>query len=144
MIKKNMFNLALSQNSITIRFSATLENVDESVVEIKKFIGDVIQNEDIFAIVLAVREALTNSVKHGCKFDPHKKVMFSLQLENNKIMMEIEDEGNGFDWHTHIKRKKKVPILETSGRGIKIMKAYFPDVKFNEKGNKLTFKKNIN
>ena len=53
--------------------------------------------------------------------------------------MEIEDEGDGFDWRTAVDRQ---PSMDADhGRGIIIMQRYASECRYNEKGNRLTLVK---
>ena len=88
-----------------------------------------------------LNEALTNAIEHGSKLDPNKLVYVAYTLQRDKLVIEIEDEGKGFDF-------KKVPdpttaenIMQPRGRGIYIMKNYMDQVEYNEKGTKITLTK---
>jgi anti-sigma regulatory factor (Ser/Thr protein kinase) len=116
-------------------FSATLENVDKAAEKIKQFLIVNGIKEQSFNIVLGMREALINAVTHGNGSNSQKKVTFSLQLEGHNLIMEVEDEGEGFDWNTCL--LKTLPSREESGRGLAIMKRTFTSIEYNEKGNRL-------
>ena len=53
--------------------------------------------EDIFAIHLALEEALVNAVKHGNKMDPEKEVRIDYSVAPDKVEISMTDEGKGFD-----------------------------------------------
>ena len=48
---------------------------------------------DIFAIKLAIEEALVNAIKHGNQFDPEKKVRVGYSATSERFEIVIEDEG---------------------------------------------------
>ncbi len=123
-----------NDKKIRISFSATLENVDRVAERIKEFIKKAGIKEE-FNMILCTREALINAVTHGSRKDNRKTVTLRLQLSDRNLVLEVEDEGNGFDWRNRL--KKKLPTNEESGRGLAIMKNYFSTVEYNEDGNRL-------
>ncbi|NOS82015.1 MAG: response regulator [Nitrospira sp.] len=57
-----------------------------------------------------------------------------------RLTYKIVDEGKGFDWHSHVKSGLDVcPPGDASGRGIFLVKSFFPDLTYNERGNEVTF-----
>jgi serine/threonine-protein kinase RsbW len=129
--------------TIRLPFSATLANIDKTAREIELFLSKagIKDASKSFDIVLGVREALNNAVTHGSRKDFNKTVSLSLRMENGVLVMEVEDEGDGFDWKAYM--KKALPSHEESGRGLAIMKQFFTSMKYNQKGNKLVMKKVI-
>ncbi|MBW2609238.1 MAG: ATP-binding protein [Deltaproteobacteria bacterium] len=122
-------------------FSATLENVDRAAEKIQQFLIKTGIKDRSFNIILGMREALINAVTHGNGSDSKKKVTFRLQMEGHNLIMEVEDEGRGFDWNACL--MKPLPSREESGRGLAIMKRTFTSIEFNEKGNRLILEKMI-
>jgi anti-sigma regulatory factor (Ser/Thr protein kinase) len=53
--------------------------------------------EAVFAIKLALEEALTNAVKHGNQGDPAKRVVVKFSISEHKAVIVVRDEGKGFD-----------------------------------------------
>src|SRR5713101_3566507 len=53
--------------------------------------------KEIFGVRLALEEALVNAAKHGNKHDPTKCVWASWHIGPRRVLLEIEDEGNGFN-----------------------------------------------
>ncbi len=52
---------------------------------------------DIFGIHLAVEEALVNAIRHGNQSDLNKHVHVHCRLASDRVLIEIADEGSGFD-----------------------------------------------
>ena len=105
------------------------------------FLSRVDAGEYTFGMILALREGLTNSVVEGSDRNADKTVLFSLLLEGDSLVAEIEDGGDGFDWRGRI---SEVPSAHfESGRGLAIMKRYCETVAYNDKGNKLILKRRI-
>ncbi|MGD9503692.1 MAG: ATP-binding protein [Syntrophobacteraceae bacterium] len=125
-------------------FSATLENVDKAVDEIKTFLKERSMDEHVFDVVLLAREGLTNAVRHGCRVDGSKQVHYGLRLQEGSLILEIEDEGEGFDWRSLACCLDKVhDSRDDCGRGLAIMHSYSTDMRYNERGNALILRKKI-
>jgi anti-sigma regulatory factor (Ser/Thr protein kinase) len=88
-----------------------------------------------FPAELLLREALTNSVVHGCGEDPLRHVSCVLRARRGRLLIAIQDTGRGFDWHAV---SPPGPDLETHGRGLEIFRRYANAVHFNQKGNSVT------
>ena len=52
---------------------------------------------DVFAVRLAVEEALINAIKHGNKMDQAKKVHLRIAIGSGVFRIQIRDEGSGFE-----------------------------------------------
>jgi serine/threonine-protein kinase RsbW len=53
--------------------------------------------KELFGIRLALEEALVNAIKHGNGEDPAKTVQVRYHAGAQQFMIEIQDEGRGFD-----------------------------------------------
>jgi serine/threonine-protein kinase RsbW len=130
-----------SENGFRISFPATLKHIDWAVQETKTFLETKQAQKHIFDITLVLREGLMNAVIDGSYQDAEKLVLYTILLDDDTLTIEIEDTGNGFDWHGRIGR---IPVPQAeSGRGLAIMGIYCDSVRFNDKGNKLTLTKSI-
>ena len=55
-------------------------------------------SEEATRVELAVQEALTNAVRHGCKNDASKQVQCSVAFNTaGELVIFIRDPGSGFD-----------------------------------------------
>lgn len=135
------FCITHETDRLKISFRSTMENIDRADQESKIFLENNGLQSEIFSVCLCMREGLTNAVRHGHQNDESKIVKYSLVRSGNRLIMEIEDEGQGFDW----KRIKKMkPVFESDhGRGLAIIQKYFSTHTFNDKGNKLTLIKKL-
>lgn len=94
-------------------------------------------------LYLATIEAVNNAIIHGNSSDINKNVCITISNFVNKIIVEIKDQGNGFNYKIVSDPTQPSNISRESGRGIFIMKQYADKVKFNDLGNevKLIFNK---
>lgn len=92
----------------------------------------------IFAIKLAIEEAITNAFKHGhadVKGDPPVIVEYS--LNDAEVVIRIEDHGPGFDVDKIPDPTLDENLTVPSGRGLMLIRSYMTSVVHNEKGNRV-------
>jgi serine/threonine-protein kinase RsbW len=99
------------------------------------------REDDLFAIKLALEEALVNAVKHGNKLDPEKIVRIQYRVTHHRADITIEDQGPGFNPAELPDPTAEENLEMTSGRGILLMRAYMSSVVFNPSGNRVTLTK---
>jgi serine/threonine-protein kinase RsbW len=90
-----------------------------------------------FAIRLAFEEALTNAFKHGNKFDPRKMVTIECRVDDRQVVIDIADEGEGFDPDSVPDPTEEENLEIPSGRGIVLMRAFMTNVRFEPPGNRV-------
>lgn len=95
--------------------------------------------EECDALQIAFEEALTNAIIHGNKNDSSKSVYINLNIDDAKIEITIEDEGNGFDYCTAIigLTESQENIYKDSGRGIFLISLYTNDFYYEDNGRKI-------
>ena len=96
---------------------------------------------DRFTIPLAVDEALLNAIEHGNRNDPDKKVRVTCRITEEWVEISVEDEGEGFDPDSIPDPTTPEQMTATRGRGLFLIRHYMDEVRFNEKGNKITMLK---
>ena len=96
-----------------------------------------LSQDDIFAIHLALEEALVNAVKHGNKMDASKEVKLDYSVAADKVEINVTDEGVGF-------KPKEIPdprfgenVYKVNGRGLFLIRAYMDVVEYNDLGNRI-------
>ncbi len=92
---------------------------------------------EVFAIRLALEEVLVNAIKHGNKHDPNKSIQVDHEIDENRVVLTITDEGEGF-------RPADVPdptadenLEKPCGRGLMLMQAFMDEVVYNNRGNQV-------
>ena len=86
--------------SLTLNVSIVSDMAEARRVQcdIERALQQVQFNEhDIFAIKLALEEALVNAIKHGNQMDRTKKVQVTYHVHADRFEVQIVDEGPGFD-----------------------------------------------
>jgi len=115
------------------------ETVERAVMEALERRG--CNEEVLFAVRLALEEAIVNAIRHGNKSDPNKKIYVSYLIEDARITISVEDEGPGFDLDSVPDPTAEENLEADHGRGILLMRVYMDEVVYNEKGNKVTLTK---
>ena len=94
--------------------------------------------QDLFAVGLALDEALVNAIKHGHRRDPRKRVEVRYRVDPGEVRVEILDQGPGFDPARVPDPRAAENRGRESGRGLLLMRAYMTWVRHNERGNGVT------
>ena len=96
---------------------------------------------DIFAIRLALEEALVNAIKHGNQMDPEKRVFISYNVTAERFDIRITDEGEGFNPEDVPDPTLEINIERACGRGLLLMRGFMTDVQYHGKGNVVSMSK---
>jgi len=96
---------------------------------------------DIFAIHLAMEEALANAIKHGNRYNANKSVRVRCLMSPELVRIEVADEGVGFNVSQVPNPTDPDRIEAPSGRGIMLMRSFMSRVEFNALGNQVTMEK---
>jgi anti-sigma regulatory factor (Ser/Thr protein kinase) len=118
---------------------ATLEAVEQFCAKFQQWRACVCADLNSFSSALLLRESLTNAVIHGCAEDPRKRISCVLRAKPGRLLINIRDAGEGFDWRAAWDRRPEV--AETGGRGVEILRRYSNSVRFNREGNSVTLVK---
>lgn len=92
-------------------------------------------------LFVALDEAFVNAVKHGNKFDAQKLVRITAEVSKKEARFTIEDEGEGFDVNNIPDPLDPENLFKTSGRGVLFIYNIMDEVKYNDRGNRLTMVK---
>ena len=91
----------------------------------------------MFAVRLAIEEAVVNAFRHGNRSDPAKVVFFRAAIDDARADFEVEDQGPGFDPRLIPDLTDEDNLEIPSGRGVMLIKAYMTEVEYVKPGNKL-------
>jgi serine/threonine-protein kinase RsbW len=112
--------------------SSRFENIEMAQHLCGKLLdGRDVSEETKHWILMALREALANAIKHGNGQNLAKRVHVEMRVDQDILEVRIRDEGPGFD-----PEKVSDPLapenrLKTSGRGIFYMKTFMDGVRFD-------------
>jgi serine/threonine-protein kinase RsbW len=95
--------------------------------------------KDIFAVQLALHEAVSNAFRHGNRGDLGKTIAVRYVATTAQMLLEVEDEGAGFDPGAVPDPLAGRNRPRRACRGLFLMRAYATWVSFSPKGNRVTF-----
>ncbi|HEX4825721.1 MAG TPA: ATP-binding protein [Candidatus Polarisedimenticolaceae bacterium] len=88
------------------------------------------EEDDALNVGIAVREAVINAIRHGNRMDATRKVDVLLRAKPASIVARVRDEGTGFDPQATPDPTAESNLLQTSGRGILLIRAFVDNVDF--------------
>jgi len=114
-----------SDQTIFLSFSSSFEFMDtvhELTSEILTSAG--FGEDDRYWLTIAVREAVTNAVKHGNKMDPEKHVDVEFRINQSELKVTVRDRGEGFNSAAVPDPRLPENLLRDKGRGIYYIRTF--------------------
>ena len=116
--------------------------------DIEEIVVHFIKENDIpkalrYKIIVSSLEAITNSIYHGNCCNVQKKVQFGLERRSDRVVVIVEDEGDGFDYAKLPDPTTPDNIENPDGRGVFLMMKLSDYIEFNKKGNRIQLYFNI-
>jgi serine/threonine-protein kinase RsbW len=121
------------QKSVVIK--STRSAVEGLCHELLAAVANNFDGDDIFAIHLALEEALLNAMHHGNKQDAAKQITVECLITPAKFDISITDQGGGFDPDDVPDPRREENLRKCCGRGLLLMRSYMDEVEYNEAGN---------
>jgi serine/threonine-protein kinase RsbW len=138
MIKNSLLRLSIGSN---------LDQVDLAATVVQSTLEQVaVDSEQAHWLVMLVREAVINAIKHGNREEAGKRVLMALDLEGEDLVVRVEDEGLGFDPDSLPDPTAPENLLRPSGRGIFMMRQFADSIEYSfpsERGTVVTMRKRI-
>lgn len=126
------------------KIKSTFEAVHDFVLEaddIIKSIDTLEVSNLIFKINIMLREVLNNAVEHGNNFDENKFIYCQISLEEELLIFEIQDEGEGFIANDFYMMDEGFTMKNRS-RGLELIEKYGFEYRFNK--NKVIVEYDLN
>ncbi len=139
--------MIVPQPEVLVAISSKYENIEfvQTAIEASLFLL-ALDEETSFQIGLAVREAVANAIEHGNSEDADKRVEVRCRCENERVVVQVRDEGEGFDLENVPDPLEPNNLLNTSGRGILFMNEFMDEIDYTfgaDGGTMVTMKKSI-
>lgn len=97
-----------------------------------------VPEEKQLEIGLAVQEALTNAVVHGCGNDASKQVQCRVQCDPlGRIVIVVTDPGPGFSPEHLSDPRRGENVYADHGRGVYLIRQLMDEVRFENGGNEI-------
>ncbi len=132
--------------NITQKLSSRLDLVPEFISSLIKCLQEAmpLNEDDVFTLRLILEESLTNAIRHGNKLNPNLTVDVAINLHDNRLTIDIKDQGQGFDFHNVPNPTTADKLLKTSGRGVFLIKKLVDQVSFYDAGSGIKMIKVLN
>ena len=135
------------RNVVQIDIQSSFDMVDLIHVVFESLSGQVgFNSDDSHWMSVAIRESVTNAVRHGNKMDPAKRVTVRFEIQQHEFAVVVSDEGEGFDPEDIPDPLAQENLLRASGRGIFFMKNFMDEVLYEfgpNRGTQVTMKKRV-
>ena len=82
-------------------------------------------------VAIVLTELVNNAILHGNKKRPEKKVTLKATYYDDRVVLSVKDEGNGFDPSTLRDPTDPENIWKDNGRGIFLVKHLLDNVEFH-------------
>ncbi len=124
---------------VTVRIPSQVDCIEEAVDLVTRhcLAGVSAPPRMRFRLQVALSEALANAIIQGNREDAHKWVFVRAELGEEMINLHITDEGDGFDPEAVPEPCRAEALLESSGRGLYLIRHLVDDVRFNDRGNSI-------
>jgi serine/threonine-protein kinase RsbW len=115
------------------RMEIVLETLIESIAlaeELSVRIAAVagFDEDDQYKIGLAVHEGVMNAFQYGNQQRRERKIHVIFELHDDKLVIHVVDQGAGFRIEDVPDPREDENVLEDSGRGVLLMKAFMDEV----------------
>ncbi|MFC1524111.1 DUF3365 domain-containing protein [Thermodesulfobacteriota bacterium] len=119
-------------------FPQNTKEIDDYVTAVmetlnRELIDEKTSTQNLTNIRLALTEAFINAWKHGNNRNPSKAITIQMR-QGNDLILEVADEGDGFDYHSVPDPTAPENLTRDCGRGIFIINNLASSVRWNNHG----------
>jgi serine/threonine-protein kinase RsbW len=118
----------LSESTVELRIQSSLDYTDlvENLTNNLTALAGC-DSEHAYFIEMAVREVLINAIRHGNQLDLRKPVTVQFRFDAARFEVQIDDQGQGFDFEHLPDPCDPANLLKSSGRGIFLVRSFMDD-----------------
>jgi serine/threonine-protein kinase RsbW len=126
-----------------------LPSIPSAIHEVETVVEEIRQElefkDDVYAnIMVALTEAVNNSIIHGNKSDESKKVYMEFEIPNDyRLLVRVHDEGIGFNPDDLPDPTAPENVDKIGGRGVFLMCELSDEIFFSEDGRQVEMIFNI-
>ncbi len=110
-----------------------------------------LSDDDQFDVKVILSELLQNAIRHGNDMDQAKMIALDVTLDDQDTLeISVQDEGLGFDIERVLSQKRVKSVeaedvfaLDEFGRGLLIIESLCDTVCRNDRGNRITIRKQM-
>lgn len=93
--------------------------------------------EDLFAVRIAIEEAIANAVLHGHQGDQERLIDIEWTITEKEVSMVVCDSGRGYDESSVPDPTADENLTLPSGRGLAMINAFMSDVSISDGGRRI-------
>lgn len=134
-------------------FRTTGPNIDRGLDLVRTLSLEACFTGERFAeLNAAFAEAVDNAMRHGNRGNPDRYIDVTYQMDNEKVTITVEDEGDGFDFEWHLERARRIAAGESpppssegriGGLGIPLMYKSTDRIMYFGRGNIVRLEKKL-
>jgi anti-anti-sigma factor len=129
------------------KYPSVIESEGAMYSDVKNVLMEAkVERRRLFSIMLAVSEAFTNALIHGNQFVAGKQIEVSITVNNDTIVADIIDEGEGYI--ANMTSINPVDEMSEGGRGVGLMNSFADEIKYfrgsNQCGTRVSMRFNRN
>lgn len=119
---------------------AAIDTVTEGVMQVLS--ENNWAEDDHLKIELALREALANAIRHGCKLDSTKSVQCCVTCdESGEVLIVVRDPGTGFDVSAVPDPRSEKNKMKAGGRGVFLINELMDEVRYGDGGREVSMRR---
>lgn len=154
--------------SLEISIPSNVEVLTIAVTYILQILAGRASQAELQSLKLVLQELLRNALEHGnlaisreeklklCEEGKlegyvdekskkarleNKLLRLSVKIRDQTFFCSVSDDGAGFDWR---KNNNEVRTDDLTGRGLRLVESFCDSIEFNEKGNTVLIRKQLN
>jgi serine/threonine-protein kinase RsbW len=113
----------------------SMDFVQQSILDTMESIG--YEEEDLFAVRIAIEEAIANAVLHGHQGDQERMIDIQWTISKDKVLMVVCDGGRGYDVSAVPDPTTDENLTLPSGRGLAMINAFMSHVTVSDSGRRI-------
>ena len=103
-----------------------LDLVQDISDRVSRMVG--LDEEACYRVGLSIRESVTNAIQHGNKLDDRKKVGIRFEITPDRLIVCVQDQGQGFDESIVPNPLDVENLLKPGGRGFFYVRSFMDNV----------------
>lgn len=152
--KEDLFYLSTKDPMIRQGVSFVIPSRDKFIDQAQVFLARLVKQSGmdeahVDAFMTCAKELILNAHRHGHKYDESKRIIIRYRDQGDRISLQIQDEGPGFDHRSIIDAIKNKDAAQAAreryqaggfgGLGFKMITSLSDELVYNEAGNIVTF-----
>lgn len=122
-------SMSAEPRRVKVTLESKIESMDLGEEVARRVAGTAGFDEDErYKISMAVRECLINAFQHGNRRDARKPIGLNFVLHPDRLVVEVHDQGAGFDLAAIPDPLADDHLLRTSGRGLFLVRCFMDDL----------------